>query len=69
MLAECDIAVVSDGEQGEDGKPGTDGKPGADGADGWDGKDAAVVVINPSVLTVDTVKDGSGNPRVDCSGR
>jgi len=68
MLAECDIAVVSDGEQGEDGKPGTDGKPGADGADGWDGKDAAVVVINPSVLTVDTVKDGSGNPRVDCSG-
>lgn len=67
MLAECDIAVVSDGEQGEDGKPGTDGKPGADGADGWDGKDAAVVVINPSVLTVDTVKDGSGNPRVDCS--
>ena len=65
MLAECDIAVVSDGEQGEDGKPGTDGKP---GADGWDGKDAAVVVINPSVLTVDTVKDGSGNPRVDCSG-
>ena len=68
MLAECDIAVVTDGEQGEDGKPGTDGKPGADGADGWDGKDAAVVVINPSVLTVDTVKDGSGNPRVDCSG-
>lgn len=67
MLAECDIAVVSDGEQGEDGKPGTDGKPGADGADGLDGKDAAVVVINPSVLTVDTVKDGSGNPRVDCS--
>ena len=68
MLAECDIAVVTDGEQGEDGKPGTDGKPGADGADGWDGKDAAVVVINPSVLSVDTVKDGSGNPRVDCSG-
>ena len=68
MLAECDIAVVSDGEQGEDGKPGTDGKPGKDGADGWDGKDAAAVVINPSVLTVDTVKDGSGNPRVDCSG-
>lgn len=68
MLAECDIAVVSDGEQGVDGEPGTDGKPGADGADGWDGKDAAVVVINPSVLTVDTVKDGSGNPRVDCSG-
>nr|DAL21115.1 MAG TPA_asm: nucleoid-associated protein [Caudoviricetes sp.] len=68
MLAECDIAVVTDGEQGEDGKPGTDGKPGADGADGWDGKDAAVVVINPSVLTVDTVKDGSGDPRVDCSG-
>ena len=68
MLAECDIAVVTDGEQGEDGKPGTDGKPGADGADGWDGKDAAVVVINPSVLTVDTVKDGSGNPRVDCAG-
>ena len=68
MLAECDIAVATDGEQGEDGKPGTDGKPGADGADGWDGKDAAVVVINPSVLTVDTVKDGSGNPRVDCSG-
>ena len=67
MLAECDIAVVSDGEQGADGEPGTDGKPGADGADGWDGKDAAVVVINPSVLTVDTVKDGSGNPRVDCS--
>ncbi len=68
MLAECDIAVVSDGEQGVDGEPGADGKPGADGADGWDGKDAAVVVINPSVLTVDTVKDGSGNPRVDCSG-
>lgn len=68
MLAECDIAVVTDGEQGEDGKPGTDGKPGADGADGLDGKDAAVVVINPSVLTVDTVKDASGNPRVDCSG-
>ena len=68
MLAECDIAVVSDGEQGVDGEPGTDGKPGADGADGWDGKDAAVVVINPSVLTVDTVKDGSGDPRVDCSG-
>ena len=68
MLAECDIAVVSDGEQGVDGEPGTDGKPGADGADGWDGKDAAVVVINPSVLTVDTVKDASGNPRVDCSG-
>ena len=68
MLAECDIAVVSDGEQGEDGKPGADGKPGDSGADGWDGKDAAVVVINPSVLTVDTVKDGSGNPRVDCSG-
>lgn len=68
MLAECDIAVVTDGEQGEDGKPGTDGKPGADGADGWDGKDAAVVVINPSVLSVDTVKDASGNPRVDCSG-
>lgn len=67
MLAECDIAVVTDGEQGEDGKPGTDGKPGADGADGLDGKDAAVVVINPSVLTVDTVKDASGNPRVDCS--
>ena len=67
MLAECDIAVVSDGEQGVDGEPGTDGKPGADGADGWDGKDAAVVVINPSVLTVDTVKDASGNPRVDCS--
>lgn len=62
MLAECDIAVATDGEQGEDGKPG------ADGADGWNGKDAAVVVINPSVLTVDTVKDGSGNPRVDCSG-
>lgn len=68
MLAECDIAVVSDGEQGEDGKPGADGKPGDSGADGWDGKDAAVVVINPSVLTVDTVKDASGNPRVDCSG-
>jgi hypothetical protein len=67
LLAVCDIAVTSDGEQGADGKPGTDGKPGADGADGWDGKDAAVVVINPSVLTVDTVKDGSGNPRVDCS--
>ena len=68
MLAECDIAVVSDGEQGEDGKPGADGKPGDSGADGWDGKDAAVVVINPSVLSVDTVKDASGNPRVDCSG-
>lgn len=68
MLAKCDIAVVSDGEQGVDGEPGADGKPGADGADGWDGKDAAVVVINPSVLSVDTVKDGSGNPRVDCSG-
>lgn len=68
MLAECDIAVVSDGEQGVDGEPGADGKPGADGADGWDGKDAAVVVINPSVLSVDTVKDGSGNPRVDCTG-
>ena len=68
MLAECDIAVVSDGEQGVDGEPGADGKPGADGADGWDGKDAAVVVINPSVLSVDTVKDASGNPRVDCSG-
>ncbi|WP_337951539.1 hypothetical protein [Prevotella sp.] len=68
MLAECDIAVVSDGEQGEDGKPGANGKPGDSGADGWDGKDAAVVVINPSVLSVDTVKDASGNPRVDCSG-
>lgn len=68
MLAACDIAVVSDGEQGVDGEPGADGKPGADGADGWDGKDAAVVVINPSVLSVDTVKDASGNPRVDCSG-
>ncbi|WP_297261770.1 hypothetical protein [uncultured Prevotella sp.] len=68
MLAKCDIAVVSDGEQGVDGEPGADGKPGADGADGWDGKDAAVVVINPSVLSVDTVKDASGNPRVDCSG-
>ena len=68
MLAKCDIAVVSDGEQGVDGEPGADGKPGADGADGWDGKDAAVVVLNPSVLSVDTVKDASGNPRVDCSG-
>ena len=68
MLAVCDIAVVSDGEQGVDGEPGADGKPGADGADGWDGKDAAVVVINPSVLSVDTVKDASGNPRVDCTG-
>lgn len=68
MLAKCDIAVVSDGEQGVDGEPGADGKPGEPGADGWDGKDAAVVVINPSVLSVDTVKDASGNPRVDCSG-
>ena len=68
MLAECDIAVVTDGEQGEDGKPGTDGKPGADGAAGCVGKEAAGGVINPSVRTVDTVKDGSGNPRVDCSG-
>ena len=68
MLAECDIAVVTDGEQGEDGKPGTDGKPGADGADGVDGKDATVIVINPSVLSVDTKKDSSSDPYVDCSG-
>ena len=77
VLASCDIAVIKDGKpgtdgaDGADGKPGVDGKPGADGADGVDGvdgKDATVIVINPSVLSVDTKKDSSSDPYVDCSG-
>ena len=74
VLASCDIAVIKDGKpgtdgaDGADGKPGEDGKPGADGADGVDGKDATVIVINPSVLSVDTKKDSSSDPYVDCSG-
>lgn len=68
VLASCDIAVIKDGKPGSDGTDGAAGKPGEDGKPGADGKDATVIVINPSVLSVDTKKDSSSNPYVDCSG-
>ncbi len=68
VLASCDIAVIKDGKPGSDGTDGAAGKPGEDGKPGADGKDATVIVINPSVLSVDTKKDSGSNPYVDCSG-
>ena len=68
VLASCDIAVIRDGKPGADGADGNPGTDGANGAEGKPGKDATVIVINPSVLSVDTKKDSGSNPYVDCSG-
>lgn len=61
MLAECDIAVVSDGEQGVDGEPGSDGAPGAPGDNGTDGESAIEVMWNPNPLVLSTERDSDGN--------
>lgn len=61
VLAETDIAVLSDGKKGADGKPGVDGN---DGANGVDGESAIVALWNPNPLVLSTERDSDGNVSV-----
>ena len=61
VLAETDIAVLSDGKKGADGAPGSDGEPGSDGADG---ESAIDVTWNPNPLVLTTQRDSDGNVSV-----
>lgn len=58
VLAETDIAVLSDGKQGADGKPGVDGNDGANGVDGEAGVD---IYWTPNPLVIKTKTDSNGN--------
>ena len=61
VLAETDIAVLSDGKKGADGANGNDG------ANGTDGESAIDVIWYPNPLVINTTSDGSGNVYADCS--
>ena len=61
VLAETDIAVLSDGKKGADGAPGSDGEPGSDGADG---ESAIEVIWKPNPLVLTTKRDSNGNVSV-----
>ena len=58
VLAETDIAVLSDGKKGADGAPGNDGAPGTDG------ESAIEVTWNPNPLVLTTQRDSDGNVSV-----
>ena len=58
VLAETDIAVLSDGKNGTDGKPGVDGNDGANGVDGEAGVD---IYWTPNPLVIKTKTDSNGN--------
>lgn len=58
VLAETDIAVLSDGKKGADGKPGVDGNDGANGVDGEAGVD---IYWTPNPLVIKTKTDSNGN--------
>lgn len=55
VLAETDIAVLSDGKKGADGEPGADGAKGADGEAGVD------IYWTPNPLVIKTKTDSNGN--------
>lgn len=55
VLAETDIAVLSDGKKGADGANGNDG------ANGTDGESAIVALWNPNPLVLSTERDSNGN--------
>ena len=61
VLADYDIAVLSDGKKGADGANGNDG------ANGTDGESAIDVIWYPNPLVINTTSDGSGNVYADCS--
>ena len=56
VLAETDIAVLSDGKKGADGEPGSDGA---------DGESAIEVIWKPNPLVLTTKRDGNGNISVE----
>lgn len=58
VLAETDIAVLSDGKKGADGAPGNDG------ANGTDGESAIDVTWNPNPIVLTTKRDSNGNVSV-----
>ncbi len=58
VLAETDIAVLSDGKKGADGVNGNDG------ANGTDGESAIVALWNPNPLVLSTERDSDGNVSV-----
>lgn len=58
VLAETDIAVLSDGKKGADGANGNDG------ANGKDGESAIVALWNPNPLVLSTERDSNGNVSV-----
>lgn len=58
VLADYDIAVLSDGKKGADGKPGVDGNDGANGVDGEAGVD---IYWTPNPLVIKTKTDSNGN--------
>lgn len=58
VLAETDIAVLSDGKKGADGANGNDG------ANGTDGESAIVALWNPNPLVLSTERDSDGNVSV-----
>ena len=55
VLAETDIAVLSDGKKGADGANGNDG------ANGTDGESAIEVTWNPNPIVLTTKRDSNGN--------
>ena len=55
VLADYDIAVLSDG------KKGADGEPGADGANGVDGEAGVDIYWTPNPLVIKTKTDSNGN--------
>ncbi|WP_337949430.1 hypothetical protein [Prevotella sp.] len=58
VLAETDIAVLSDGKKGADGANGNDG------ANGTDGESAIEVTWNPNPIVLTTKRDSNGNVSV-----
>lgn len=58
VLAETDIAVLSDGKKGADGANGNDG------ANGTDGESAIEVTWNPNPIVLTTKQDSNGNVSV-----
>ena len=58
VLAETDIAVLSDGKKGADGANGNDG------ANGTDGESAIDVTWNPNPIVLTTKRDSNGNVSV-----
>ena len=58
VLADYDIAVLSDGKKGADGANGNDG------ANGTDGESAIEVTWNPNPIVLTTKRDSNGNVSV-----